>query len=72
MTLSEKSLVLAHVVLVNTSGRVNSLDAEWLSHLALRIMGIALPLARQCQDNRLVKYWLKIVQETLICDMLMQ
>ena len=27
--------------------------------LALRIMGIALRLARQCQDNGLVKYWLK-------------
>ena len=27
--------------------------------LALRNMGIALRLARQCQDNRLVKYWLK-------------
>ena len=37
--------------------------------LALRIMGVALRLARQCQDNRLVKYWLKIVQETWICEM---
>ena len=31
----------------------------WLSALALRIMGIALRLARQCLDNGLVKYWLK-------------
>ena len=36
---------------------------QWLSPLALRIMGIAQPLARQCQDNGLVKYWLKIAQE---------
>ena len=27
--------------------------------LALRIIGIALRLAHQCQDNGLVKYWLK-------------
>ena len=37
--------------------------------LGLRIMGIALQLARQCQDNELVKYWLKIVQETWICEL---
>ena len=34
--------------------------------LTLGIMGIALRLARQCQDNELVNYWLKIVQETWI------
>ena len=37
--------------------------------LALRIMGIELRLARQCQDNGLVKYWLKIVLETWICEL---
>ena len=39
--------------------------------LWLRIMGTALRLARQCQDNRLVMYWLKLVQETWICDLLL-
>ena len=34
--------------------------------LAPRIMGIALRVARQFQDNGLVNFWLKIVQETLI------
>ena len=29
-------------------------------------MGISLRLARQCQDNGIVKYWLRIVQETRI------
>ena len=29
------------------------------SPLALRIMGIARRLARQCRDNGVVKYWLK-------------
>ena len=37
--------------------------------LALRIMGLSLRLARQCQDNELVKYWLEIVQETWICKL---
>ena len=38
--------------------------------LALKIMGIAaLRLARQCQDNRLVKHRLKIVQKTCICEL---
>ena len=36
------------------------------SPLALRIMGIALRLVRQSQDNGLAKYWLKIVKETEI------
>ena len=35
----------------------------------LRIMGTALQLAHQCQDNGLVKYWLKIVQETWIGEL---
>ena len=35
----------------------------------LRIMGKALPQARQCQDNGHVHYWLKIVQETWICEL---
>ena len=37
--------------------------------LGLWIMGIVLQLARQCQDNGLVKYWLKIVKETWICEL---
>ena len=32
-------------------------------------MGKALRLARQCQDNGLVKYWLEIVKETWICEL---
>ena len=38
--------------------------------LALRIMEISLRLVRQCQDNVLVKYWLKKVQEKWICELL--
>ena len=34
-------------------------------------MEIAFPLTRLCQDNGLVKYWLKIVQETWICELLL-
>ena len=33
------------------------------------LIGIAVRLARQCQDNGLVKYWLKAVQETWICEL---
>ena len=33
------------------------------------IMGLALRHARQCQDNGLVKYWLKVDQETWICEL---
>ena len=32
---------------------------KWPFPLALRILGMALRLAHQCQDNGLVKYWLK-------------
>ena len=32
-----------------------------ISPLKLRIMGIALRLFRQCQDNGLIKFWLKLV-----------
>ena len=38
--------------------------------LTFRIMGLALRLVRQCQNNRLVNYRLKIVQETWICELL--
>ena len=41
----------------------------WHSGLSSH-QGIALQLARQCQDSGLVKYWLKIVQETWICELL--
>ena len=41
---------------------------EWVK-LAVKIMGIALRLARQCQDNGLVKYRLRIVLETSICEL---
>ena len=37
--------------------------------LPLWIMGIALRLVRQCQDNGLINCWLKIVQETGICEL---
>ena len=37
---------------------------------ALRIMGIALRLAHQWQDNGLFRYWLEVVQETWICELL--
>ena len=38
--------------------------------LALGIMGMALRLASQCQDNGLVKYWFKKnVQETWIFEL---
>ena len=43
---------------------------EVASPLALRTAGIALRLAHQCQDNELVQYRLKIVQETWICELL--
>ena len=33
------------------------------------LWGIALRLARQCQDNGLVKYWIKTVQETWIYEL---
>ena len=36
---------------------------------ALRVMGTVLQLARQRQDDGMVKYWLKIVQETWICEL---
>ena len=49
--------------------RPKSLKLVVASPSALRIMGIALRLARQCQDNGLVKYWFKIVKETLICEL---
>ena len=32
-------------------------------------MGLALRLARQCQEYGLVKYWLKIVGEAWICEL---
>ena len=37
MTMSEKSLVLAHFVLVNTSGRVDSLDSATLIFHNMRL-----------------------------------
>ena len=50
-------------------GRLKSLELIVVAS-PLRIMGIALRLARQCQDiNGLVTYWLKIVQETWICEL---
>ena len=35
----------------------------------LRIIGIALQLTSQFQNNELGKHWLKIVQETWICEL---
>ena len=35
----------------------------------LKIIGIALPLACQCQNNGLVKYWLKNSPGKLICGL---
>ena len=37
--------------------------------LALRIMGIALRLARHCHNNELVMYQVKTVQDTWICEL---
>ena len=52
------------------SDRPKSLSLEVVaSPMALRIMGIALRLARQCQANVLVKYWLKNGQETWVFEL---
>ena len=50
--------------------KVFKAGSSGFSPLVLRIMGIALCLACQCKDNGMVKYWLKIVWETWICELL--